>query len=78
MAVSGKQLRDALALIKRWYGFEIRVPDLALLDRPVEMKASADSAMQAIAQVEKSAGVKFGYIGPNMVFQDTAAKKAKP
>ena len=78
LAVSGKQLRDALALIKRWYGFEIRVPDLALLDRPVEMKASADSAMQAIAQVEKSAGVKFGYIGPNMVFQDTAVKKAKP
>lgn len=78
LALSGKPLRDALALMKRWYGYEIRVPNLALLDRKVEMKVSADSAMQAIAAVEQSAGVKFGYIGPNMVFQDTAVKKAKP
>lgn len=78
LAISGKPLRDALGLMRRWYGYDIHVPDLPLLERPVSMKVSADSAMQAIAAVEKSAGVKFGYIGPNMVFRDTAVKKAKP
>jgi transmembrane sensor len=78
LALSDKPLRDALALMKRWYGYEIRVPDMALLERKVTMKVSADSAMQAIAAVEKSTGLKFGYIGPNMAFQDPAAKKAKP
>ena len=75
--VSQKPLRLALVSMKRWYGFEIVVPKAELMEKPVTIKASLDSAMQAIHQVEKSAGVLFGYYGENMAFSDSADKKLR-
>jgi ferric-dicitrate binding protein FerR (iron transport regulator) len=78
LTISNRQLRDALPLLKDWYGDDIKVPDLPLLDRPVTIKASLDSPLEAIQAVEKSANVKFGYEGKTMVFHDaTPAPKKK-
>lgn len=71
VSIHGRTLRQALPQLKRWYGLDIKVPDSRLLDRPVYVSAKLDSPREAIAAVEKSGGVKWGYIGENMVFQDT-------
>jgi len=78
LTIANRQLRDALPQIRRWYGVDIKVPDLPLLDRPVTLTASLDSPKEAITGVEQSANVKFGYEGKTMVFQDApVAKKRK-
>jgi ferric-dicitrate binding protein FerR (iron transport regulator) len=76
LTVSNRQLRDVLPQLKRWYGVDIKVLDLPLLDRPVSLQASLDSPKEAISGVEKSANVKFDYEAKTMVFRD-AAKKTK-
>ena len=72
-----RPLRLALAKMKRWYGYEIRVPNDSLLNRKVTMRASLDSGMQAIHLVEKSTGLEFGYAGQNMVFREKGTKAKK-
>jgi ferric-dicitrate binding protein FerR (iron transport regulator) len=75
LVVNDRSLKDALALMKRWYGYEIRVPVPALLERKVTVRASLDSGMQAIKLVEKSSGLEFGFIGDNMVFREKGSAK---
>jgi ferric-dicitrate binding protein FerR (iron transport regulator) len=77
LTISNRQLRDVLPQLKRWYGLDIKVVDLPLLDRPVSMQASLDSQMEAIKAIEKSANVKFGYEGKTMVFRDAAPAPKK-
>ena len=77
LAVENRPLKDALALMKRWYGYEIRVPTPSLLERKVTVRASLDSGMQAIRMVEKSSGLEFGYAGQNMVYREPGSAKAK-
>lgn len=77
VTLANRQLRDAVDMFKRWYGMDIKVPDLPLLDRPVNVDANLDSSRVAIAQVESSSNVKFGWEGQNMLFAD-AAKVSKP
>jgi len=74
-----RQLRDVVQEINRWYGVDVKVPELKALDRPASIDAPLDSLRVAIAQVEKSADVKFGYEGQTMVFKTnkTAADSAK-
>jgi ferric-dicitrate binding protein FerR (iron transport regulator) len=76
LTISNRQLRETLPQLKRWYGLDIKVPDLTLLDRPVTMQASLESPQEALNAIEKSANVKFGYEGQSMVFRDAAVKKA--
>ncbi|HUQ83466.1 MAG TPA: FecR domain-containing protein [Gemmatimonadaceae bacterium] len=64
-----RQLRDVVAELNRLYGVEIGVPEIKALDRPASVDAPLDSLRVAIAQVEKSAGVTFGYQGQAMVFR---------
>src|SRR5437763_1990050 len=63
LTIANRQLRDVLSQLKRWYGVDIKVPDLTLLDRRVTLQASLDSPKEAITGVEQSANVKFGYEG---------------
>lgn len=70
-----RQLRDVVAEINRWYGVEIKVPEVKALDKPASVDAPLDSLRVAIAQVEKSADVEFAYEGQTMVFR---TKKAAP
>lgn len=74
-----RQLRDVVKEINRWYGVEIGVPELKALERPASVDAPLDSLRVAIAQVEKSADVTFGYQGQAMMFRTnkTAADSAK-
>ncbi len=78
VTLANRQVRDAVAMFKRWYGMDIKVPDLPLLDRPVSVDANLDSSRAAIAQVESSANLKFGWEGQTMVFRDAKATKAAP
>jgi ferric-dicitrate binding protein FerR (iron transport regulator) len=78
VTMAGRTLRYVLPQLKRWYGLDIKVPNTALLDRPVFVSAATNSQREAITSVEKSAGVKFTYIGENMVFEDTVPSKAAP
>ena len=66
-----RQLRDVVEELNRWFGTEIRVPEIKALDRNATVDAPLDSMRVAIAQVEKSADVTFGYEGQNqaMVFR---------
>jgi transmembrane sensor len=76
-----RQLRDVVTELNRWYGTDIKVPELKAHDRPASVDAPLDSLRVAIAQVENSAGVTFGYEGQTMVFRmkkDSAAAAAKP
>ena len=72
-----RQLRDVVQEINRFYGVDIKVPELKALDRPAKVDAPLDSLRVAIAQVEQSAGVSFGYEGQTMVFKTRADSTKK-
>lgn len=71
VTISGRPLRYVVPQMRRWYGLDIKVPDEALLTRTTFLSAPMNSPRAAITSVEQSAGVKFTYVGQNMVFQDT-------
>lgn len=71
-----KQLRDVVLEINRFYGLDIKVPEMKALDRMANVDAPLDSMRVAIAQVENSADVAFGYEGQAMVFRTKTAKAA--
>ena len=77
LALENRSMKDALAQMKRWYGYDIRVPQDSLLLRKVTIRASLDSGMQAIRLVEKSSGLEFGYAGQNMVFRARGSSGGK-
>ena len=77
LALQNRSLKDALAHVKRWYGYEIRVPHESLLARKVTVRASLDSGMQAIRLIEQSSGLEFGYAGQNMVFRERGSGGTK-
>ncbi len=74
VTLTNRQLRNAIAMFKRWYGMTVLVPDLPLLDRPVTLDAPLDSSRAAISQVEQTASVKFGWEDQSMVFRDAKKK----
>jgi ferric-dicitrate binding protein FerR (iron transport regulator) len=71
VTISGRPLRYVIPQMRRWYGLDIKVPDEKLLERTTFLSAPMNSPRAAITSVEQSAGVKFTYVGQNMVFQDT-------
>lgn len=75
VTIVGHTLRYVLPQLKRWYGLNIHVTDTKLLDRKVFVRAAVNSPKEAIASVEQSGGLKFTYVGENMVFQDTVPSK---
>lgn len=77
LTIAKRPLRDALPQLRRWYGIDIKVLDLPLLDRPVTVQAALDSPNEAIKAIEQSANVKFGYDDKTMVFRDAKAVKPK-
>jgi ferric-dicitrate binding protein FerR (iron transport regulator) len=82
LSMTKKPLSDAVDALKMWYDTKVYVPDSTLLTRSVTMAAPLSSSVAAIAAIEKSANVKFGYEGQNMVFRDAGkaaeTAKAKP
>lgn len=80
IAVEHQQLRRVIAALTRWFNYDVKVPDLPLLDRDATFNVPLDSSRLAISQVEQSANVKFAYEGETKVFRDAGSKaeKAKP
>jgi ferric-dicitrate binding protein FerR (iron transport regulator) len=75
ISVQHKQLRTVVAALTRWFNYDVKVPDLPLLDRDASINVPLDSSRLAISQVEKSANVRFAYEGETKVFRDAAKKK---
>ena len=78
LVVDDKPLNTVLALMKRWYGLTILVPQPKLMERRASFRASLDSTRQAIRGIEASTGLQFGYVGQNMAFMEAAPKPAAP
>jgi ferric-dicitrate binding protein FerR (iron transport regulator) len=75
-ALTDRPLRHALKQMSRWYAMDIVVRDSALLSRPVTVKASLQSSQDAVAGLEKSGKLNFGYEGKTMVLRDAGAPAA--
>ncbi|MGH7618877.1 MAG: FecR family protein, partial [Gemmatimonadaceae bacterium] len=81
MTITNKPLREVVSTLGRW-GFDVKVPDLPLLDRPASISVPFDSTghpmiKENMNQIEKSANLKFGSEGANWVLRDaTSAPKA--
>ena len=69
VTITNRQLRDVVQEMNRFYGLDIKVPEMKALDRMASVDASLDSMRAAISQVESSADVTFGYEGQTMVFR---------
>jgi len=68
--VNDRPLRDALTAMRMAYGLEIVVPDAGLLDRLVKVRAPLSSSKDAIAALETTGGLRFGYDEEQMVLRD--------
>ena len=77
LTIANRTLRDVLPQLKRWYGIDIKVVDLPLLDGPCRYRPRSTRRRRRSTGVEKSANVKFGYEGKTMVFHDAAAPAKK-
>jgi ferric-dicitrate binding protein FerR (iron transport regulator) len=73
--MTDKPLRDVMEGLTRWFNLDIKIPDTKILDRKTSVAVALDSSRAAIAQVEKTANVKFAYEGESKVFRDATAKK---
>ena len=76
LVMTQKPMPEALHHLQRWYALGLVVRDSSIMDRQVSMNVSLDSSRNAIAALEQSANVKFGYEGRIRVLRD-AAKKPK-
>lgn len=74
VGVQHKPLSAVVDALARWYGLDVKVPDMNLVSRDASFNAPMDSSLVAISQIEKSAGVKFGYEGESKVFVDAKKK----
>jgi ferric-dicitrate binding protein FerR (iron transport regulator) len=75
--VANMTLKDLLPELKRWYPLEPSVKDKTLLDRTATMNVSLDSTKAAIAELEKTARVKFTYEGVKTVLVDAGGSAKK-
>lgn len=76
VTIPSQPLRSVMEQLVRWFNYDIKIVDASLLDRTAAFSVPLDSSRAAIAQIEKSANVKFAYEGENKVFRD-AGKPAK-
>ena len=77
VTVRNQQLRTVVEALTRWFNYDVKVPDLPLLDRMASIDVPLDSSGLAIKQVEKSANVKFAYEGETKVFRDAGGGAKK-
>jgi ferric-dicitrate binding protein FerR (iron transport regulator) len=74
LVVANRPLRDAIKQMNRWYALDLRVADSSLLARPVTVNASLESSRDAIAGLEKTGRLAFGYDADRkMVLSDAGA-----
>ena len=76
LVIAARPLREVIPELRRWYNLQVRVADSTLGDRPVTVRAPLTSAREAVAAVERSAGVKYGYVGRDLAFKDASVAAA--
>ncbi len=79
VTIRNKQLRDVVQEVNRFFGVDIKVPEMEALDRVASVDAPLDSMRVAIAQIETSANVTYRREAETLVFRirpDSAAKSA--
>jgi ferric-dicitrate binding protein FerR (iron transport regulator) len=74
LVMTQKPMPEALNHLQRWYALGLVVRDSSIMDRSVTMNVSLDSSRNAIAALEQSANVKFGYEGRVRVLRDGVKK----
>ena len=74
LVLTQKPMPQALHHLQRWFALGLVVRDSSILNRAVTMNVSLDSSRNAIAALEQSANVKFGYEGRVRVLTDGAKK----
>lgn len=74
LVMTQKPMPQALHNLQRWYALGLVVRDSSIMDRAVSMNVSLDSSRNAIAALEQSANVKFGYEGRIRVLRDGTKK----
>lgn len=75
ITIADRQVRHVVAEINKWYGVDIKVPEMSALDRVATVDAPLDSLRTAISQVEQSADVEFAWEAKTMIFR---TRKAPP
>jgi ferric-dicitrate binding protein FerR (iron transport regulator) len=70
LSITNVSLGESLTQIKRWYGWDVSAAQPALLSRRVTVRASLDSARQALRGIEASGGVKMTWVDGRMVLRD--------
>ena len=75
VVIEDRPLREVVPLLNRWYALDLNVADARLLERKATVRAPVSSSKQAIEDVERTAGVRFGYSGENKVLRDTTTAR---
>jgi ferric-dicitrate binding protein FerR (iron transport regulator) len=70
LVVVNQPLRAVLPVLTRWYGLDLKVPDGALLDRPVTFRAPLNSSRLAVEGIERSGNVRYSYAGQDLALRD--------
>ena len=68
--ISGRRLRDALPIMRRWFGTEVTVADSGLLGRVVSATAPIGSSRLLLEGFEKSGGLKLEWKDQQMILAD--------
>lgn len=76
LVLVNRPLRVALPELRRWYRTDVKIIDAELYDRRVTVRTTTEATRDAIAQIEQTAKVKFGWEGETMLFRDVNDPKA--
>lgn len=74
LTLRDRSLASVIPEIKRWFAMDLRVDDPRLLERRVSIDAPLESSREAIAGIESSGDLAFGYgrDGTQMIMRDAA------
>ena len=70
IVVANRPLREVIAVAKRWFGMEFYVPDTALLNRRVTLKADVGDGDSARRSIELSGNLQRIWVDSTMVLRD--------
>lgn len=68
--IAGRQLKEALPILRRWFGTDVAVADSGLLARVVSASAPLGSSRILLEGFEKSGGLKLEWKDKQMVLAD--------
>ena len=70
LVITERPLGEVVTQLRRWYNLNVKIADSALAARPVTLRAPLSSGREAVAAVERTARVKYGYVDRELAFKD--------